>query len=128
MTTKILRTLSAAFFLLFSFSSYSQSSGKAYEISGKVIDNELNVPLEYATISIVDVNDPEKINGGVTNAEGVFNIDAKPGTYNIIVEFISYETKRFNNRDLNSNLNLGTIELGISSNNLDEVVVRAETT
>lgn len=128
MTTKMLSTLSVAFFLFFSFSSYAQSSGKTYEISGKVIDNELNVPLEYATISIVDVNDPQNVNGGVTNPNGVFNIEVDPGTYNIIVEFISYETKRFNNRQVNSDLNLETIELGISTDNLDEVIVRAETT
>ena len=87
MTTKMLSTLSAAFFLFFTFNSYAQSSSRTYEISGKVIDNELNVPLEYATISIVDVNDAQNVNGGVTNSKGVFNIEVDPGTYNIIVEF-----------------------------------------
>ena len=86
MTTKMLSTLSAAFFLFFTFNSYAQSSSRTYEISGKVIDNELNVPLEYATISIVDVNDAQNVNGGVTNSKGVFNIEVDPGTYNIIVE------------------------------------------
>ncbi|TDN87890.1 outer membrane receptor protein involved in Fe transport [Salegentibacter sp. 24] len=128
MTTKIFNTLSLALFLLLTSNSYSQSSGGPYEVSGKVMDNELKVPLEYATISVVDASNPQNVTGGVTNAKGVFNIEVEPGTYNIIVEFISYESKRFTNRKVNSDLNLGTVELGISSDNLDEVVVRAETT
>jgi outer membrane receptor protein involved in Fe transport len=128
MTTKIFNTLSLALFLLLTSNSYSQSSGGPYEVSGKVMDNELKVPLEYATISVVDASNPQNVTGGVTNAKGVFNIEVDPGTYNIIVEFISYESKRFTNRKVNSDLNLGTVELGISSDNLDEVVVRAETT
>ncbi len=112
------------------YSAYSQgpSNEKKYTITGKVIDDELGVPLEYATISIVDVTDPKKITGGVTNAQGEFSIDVAEGTYNIIVEFISYQSKTFNNRNINDDLNMGTIELGLGSENLDEVVVRAETT
>lgn len=109
---------------------YSQgpSSDKKYTITGKVIDDELNVPLEYATISIVNVNDTDKVTGGVTNAQGEFSIEVAEGTYNIIVEFISYQSKTFNNRTINDDLDLGTIKLGMGSENLDEVVVRAETT
>jgi len=130
MTTKTITTLLGAFFLLFSFHGYAQSSssGKTYEISGRVMDNELKVPLEYATVSIVNANNSQDITGGVTNVKGVFNIEVAPGTYNVVVEFISYESKKFNNRTINSDLNLGTIELGLSSDNLDEVIVRAETT
>ncbi|AVR46159.1 TonB-dependent receptor [Christiangramia fulva] len=104
------------------------TSDKKYTVTGKVIDDALNVPLEYATISIVDVNDPKKITGDVTNAMGEFSVDVPEGTYNIIVEFISYESKTFNNVPINDDLNLGTIKLGLGSENLDEVVVRAETT
>src|SRR5690606_31718481 len=66
--------------------------------------------------------------GGVTDLEGNFSIAVAPGVYNIVVEYISFESKRFNNRQVNANLNLGTIELGFSAASLDEVVVRAETT
>ncbi len=104
------------------------SNLREYTISGKVIDDELEVPLEYATISITNVEDPQDITGGVTNAQGEFSIDVEEGTYNIVVEFISYESKNFNNRTINEDLNLGTIKLGIGSESLDEVVVRAETT
>lgn len=114
-------------FLSLSIQGYSQRNSE-HTISGIVIDNDLEVPLEYATISIVNTNDPSDINGGVTDVDGEFSIEVAEGTYNILIEFISYEPKRFNNRKIDSDLDLGTIQLGISSSNLDEVVVRAETT
>lgn len=118
-------------FNIFLFQSFAQGPSadpRQFTITGKVIDNELEVPLEYATISIVNVSDPKDLTGGVTNANGEFSIDVKKGTYNIIVEFISYESKTYNNRVIDSDLDLGTIKLGLGSENLDEVVVRAETT
>ncbi|MCM8569932.1 TonB-dependent receptor [Gramella jeungdoensis] len=132
MTNKRIFLLGFIFSLLnvFLFSSFAQgpSDLRQFTISGTVIDNELEVPLEYATISIVNVEDPKDLTGGVTDAQGEFSIDVKKGTYNIIVEFISYESKTFKNRTIDKDLDLGTIKLGLGSENLDEVVVRAETT
>ncbi|MDT0644471.1 outer membrane beta-barrel family protein [Zunongwangia sp. F363] len=130
MTTKIFRGLSCTLILLFSFifTANAQSPEAEYTISGKVIDNDLEVPLEYATISVTNVNDPQDVTGGVTDVDGNFSVEVPGGTYNIVVEFISYEPKNFNNRNVNSDLDLGTIPLGVSSSSLDEVVVRAETT
>ncbi len=113
---------------LFQSNAQGPEPAKKYTITGKVIDDALGVPLEYATVSVKNVNDPNDVNGDVTNAEGVFSITVQEGTYNIAIEFISYETKNFNNRTVNSDLDLGTIELGLGSENLDEVVVQAETT
>ncbi len=112
------------------FPTYAQgpSNFKKNTIKGKVIDDELNVPLEYATISVENVENPSDLTGGITNAQGEFSVEVKNGTYNIIIEFISYETKVFKNRTVKGDIDLGTIKLGLGSENLDEVVVRAETT
>ncbi len=120
------QSLALLFFLSLNITLFAQSAD--YTVSGKVIDNDLKVPLEYATVSIIDANNPSKVTGGVTDIDGNFAIEVAEGTYNIKVEFISYESKNFNNRKVNSDLNLGTIALGVSSASLDEVVVRAETT
>ena len=114
------------FFICFSFTGHSQS--KQFSITGRVMDDALNVPLEYATITITRPNDPSFLDGGVTDIDGKFNIAVPPGVYNITVEFISYTSKSFKNKTVEADLDLGTIMLGISSNSLDEVVVRAETT
>jgi outer membrane receptor protein involved in Fe transport len=92
------------------------------------MDEEMNVPLEFATVSVVNANEPADVTGVVTNSQGNFSIEVPEGTYNVIVEFISYETKEFNDRKVDSDINLGTISLGLDSDSLDEVVVQAETT
>ncbi|SDS31843.1 TonB-dependent receptor domain-containing protein [Christiangramia echinicola] len=113
---------------IFNVSAQGPSNFKKNTIKGKVIDNELEVPLEYATISVQNTEDPSDITGGITNAEGEFSVEVKDGIYNIIVEFISYETREYKNRAVRNDLDLGVIKLGLGSENLDEVVVRAETT
>ncbi|TRO66332.1 TonB-dependent receptor domain-containing protein [Christiangramia sabulilitoris] len=132
MNLKQIFTLSLIFGLcgifIFPVNAQGPSNFKKNTITGRVIDNELEVPLEYATISVQNVEDPSDINGGITDANGEFSVEVKNGTYNIIIEFISYETKEYLNRNVKKDLNLGTIKLGLGSESLDEVVVRAETT
>ncbi|MFO7720982.1 MAG: TonB-dependent receptor [Gillisia sp.] len=128
MTIKKCLPFSFLLILIFSINFSATAQSRQYNISGKVIDDELGVPLEYATISITKPNDANFIDGGVTDVDGNFSIPVSPGTYNIKVEFISFESKNFNNRQVNADVSLGTIVLGFAANSLDEVVVRAETT
>ena len=128
MTIKKCLSFSFLLILIFSINFSASAQSRQFTISGKVIDDDLGVPLEYATISITKPNDANFIDGGVTDVDGNFSIPVSPGTYNIKVEFISFESKNFNNRQVNADVNLGTIVLGFAANSLDEVVVRAETT
>jgi hypothetical protein len=128
MTTQQINSISLLLVFIFSLYSVSFAQSNQFTISGKVIDDDLAVPLEYSTISITSVNDPNYLNGGVTDINGNFAIEVPSGTYNIKIEFISFESKTFSKRKVDSNLDLGTIQLGFSSANLDEVVVIAETT
>lgn len=64
MTTKKLLPISLMLILFFSFIPNSFSQSETYTISGKVIDDDLGVPLEYATVSITKPNDPDFIDGG----------------------------------------------------------------
>jgi len=128
MTIKKFPYFSFLLILIFALNFSASAQSQNYTISGKVIDDDLRVPLEYATISITKPNDANFIDGGVTDVDGNFSIPVPSGTYNIKVEFISFESKNFNNRQVNSDLDLGTVVLGFASNSLDEVLVRAETT
>ena len=109
------------FLLFFSFTTFAQAQN--YSVSGKVTDESGN-PLEYATISFQDTSNPQNLTGGITDATGSFDIEVPGGTYTIKVEFISFEPKTFPNRTINSDLNLGTVKLGMAAANLNEVVVR----
>lgn len=119
-------SISAIIFLLFfSFNSFAQSS--KYEVSGKVVD-EAGRPLAYATISIQSTTNPDFLTGGITVDDGTFAIEVPEGTYDIKVEYISFESKTFEDRKVDSDVEMGQITLGMSAASLDEVVVTAETT
>ena len=63
------------------------------KVTGKVIDKDVNEPLEYATIAFFSRKENKIIGGGITDVEGNFSIEVPPGTYDIRVEYISYKTK-----------------------------------
>lgn len=113
------------FLLFFPLLAFAQQT---VNVSGKVVDKDAAIPLEYATITFKDTSGNFEDQGGVTDFDGNFNVEVKKGTYTILVEYISFEPKTFKNRNISSNTNLGKIALGISTDNLNEVVVTAETT
>ncbi len=112
-------------FILFPALSFAQDKKT---VTGKVVDKDAGIPLEYATITFKDPSGEKSDQGGVTNFDGEFSVEVTPGTYNILVEYISFEPKIYENRRVTSNINLGTVRLGLDTDSLDEVVVRAETT
>ena len=127
MITKRPGSLIAVFILLFLFSFNLSAQDNTYTVSGKVTD-DTGTPLEYATISLQGVTNPTILTGGITDANGNFSVDVEEGAYDIKVEFISFEPKSFPATEISSDLDMGTIELGISASSLDEIVVTAETT
>ena len=96
-------------------------------LSGKVIDNLSNQPLEYATIVAKNTKD-KKVYGGITTPQGTFEVKIPIGIYDISIEFISFKTQKFLKRNLTQNTNLGTIKLSESAESLDEIKIVAEKT
>lgn len=97
-------------------------------VSGIVIDGDLNQPLEYATITIKKPISETIINGGITNAQGKFEIEVEKGVYDISIEFISYQTITLKNKSINKKTDLGTIKLKEDTQQLEGVEIRAERT
>ena len=129
MKRKILLILS----LLIGLSSLAQrpqNSQKPAKItlSGKVIDQETQQPLEYATITLKNARFPDRLQGGITNEEGVFNFEIFPGRYNVTTEYISFEKDIKEGVILRESKDLGTIALGMEVNSLNEVELVAERT
>ena len=115
------------FFVLTSTSLlYSQNSEVI--VTGTVTDSETNIPLEYATISVFNVNSEDAINGVISDSNGEFSIELSKGNYDFKVEFISFKIKYYRNITVNNPLSLGTIELSIDENILDEIEVIGEKT
>ena len=120
-----MRLLFISVCLLFAGSSlWSQN----YKITGKVIDKLQDFPLEYATITVKKPDSDETVEGGVTDQDGGFKLEIPQGVYDIKVEYISFQPRNYNNVKIDADKDFGTITLKFKADNLDEVVVEAETT
>ena len=97
-------------------------------IYGTILDSESNSPLEYATISVYSPNDSIVKFGGISNANGKFNLEVSKGKYNIKIEYISFKEKLIKNINVFKSIDLGAIELVIDQNVLDEVELIGEKT
>ncbi|MEL6812573.1 MAG: outer membrane beta-barrel protein [Bacteroidota bacterium] len=96
-------------------------------VSGKVLEKDTNLPLEFATVSFLDT-EGTIVEGGITGPKGNYNIEVPLGTYTIQFEYISYKTERLTNQRITQNTKVPTMSLALDSESLEEVVVRAETT
>ncbi|TVZ52220.1 outer membrane beta-barrel family protein [Dokdonia sp. Hel_I_53] len=100
---------------------------KDVTVSGKVLEAEVNTPMEYATVSFTN-SDGKIVTGGITDPNGSYAIEVPAGIYDVKFEFISFEPKILRGQQLFESTILPTQTLSIDSQSLDEVVVRAETT
>ena len=98
------------------------------KISGNITDSETAEPLEYATISLVNERFPNRIQGGITNGNGNFDIEIFPGKYNITLEYIGFQKVTLENRIIRVTSRLGDFKLNINSESLNEVELIGERT
>ena len=108
-------------FLFISLFSFSQK----ISISGIVVEEATNQPLEFATI-ILEPIEGNNVTGGVTDTDGKFDITLKRGTYNITIEFLSFESLVIKNKELSNDTDIGIIKLHENAEALDEIEVIAE--
>ena len=116
----LLATMGSAF-------SFAQTKGKV-SVSGTVIDKEDNSPVMQATVQLLTLPDSVMAVGNVTNTNGYFNVEARPGKYVLKVSFIGYTsyTKDLQLSASKSSVNVGKIALGTDAIMLKEAVVTAE--
>ncbi len=131
-----MNTKTTSFFchILFFMGAFAWAQGRqnlnteSIEITGTVLDQDTGEPLEYATLVLQSVENPDKVTGGITDIYGKFNVEAALGRYNVRVEFISYKPYELNNQELNSSIDLGTIRLEVDATQLEAVEVVGEKT
>ena len=121
-------TLVTLVFAIFLSSNVLADTAKPFNITGKVVDNDTGEALEYATVSLFNRADSTFVAGIITNALGIFNLEAGEGRYYLTIQFIGYQTKTLNvtvKKDT-GDVNLGKINLFPDAALLDEVEVIAE--
>lgn len=111
---------------LFSFA--QEGTNQKIKITGKVVEKISKQPLEYATITFLIPNNPKPVAGGITNPKGEFDIEIKPGVYDIKIEFISFKVNEIKQKTLKNSSSLGLISLEEDANQLNEVIIRSEKT
>lgn len=113
-----------------SSASYSEHSGFAGVIKGKVIEESSGTPVEYATVTLYRSADSLMMDGMITDAGGHFEFrKIGEGEYNVIIRFMGFR-KVFvagisvtQGKPVND---LGTILLRAESTTLGEVEIKAE--
>ncbi|MEL6535226.1 MAG: TonB-dependent receptor [Bacteroidota bacterium] len=97
-------------------------------VTGTIMDAELNVPIEFATIAIKK-EDGSIVNGSIADADGKFRIIEIPmGTYTVEISFVGYEgiSQQIELTPREPDANLGTLSLASNTQALEEVVVEGE--
>ena len=123
-------------FTIVLYAQHSQGGGGANkmrplcEIKGSVIDSTTSIPIEYASISVLD-HDGDVITGGVTDKDGFFRIrEINPGHYDIKIEFMGFIPSVIEEIDLsmrgNKILDLGKVSLVSKFIQIDAVNVIEE--
>lgn len=101
---------------------------KPIKITGTVLDEETNQPLEYATLVLQSLRNPDRVTGGITNANGKFEVETFPGGYNVSIEYISYVTYKLDAQQFRASTDLGVIKLALDVEQLEAVEVVGERT
>ena len=125
---QILILIAISFSNLIYTQSYNYNSQKEFTISGIISSLDDDELLEYATITLLDPKNSSVITGSITDSSGKFSIPVKKGSYNILVEYISFKNLTLNEVEIDNNLNLGKIKLELDYKSLDEVEIIAEET
>src|SRR6476661_564024 len=76
--------------VLFSINAFAQSG----KITGNVVDSATHQAIEYATLTVAEVQSKKVINGAATDVAGKFEVAGLPmGQYIVTVDFIGYSKK-----------------------------------
>ena len=94
------------------------------DLTGRILDGDLNLPLEFATISAYD-KDQVLITGASTDSTGRFILQLPKGQYNLRFEFIGYTTID-TSLIFNANTDLGDFKMYNDAIALEGATVTAE--
>ncbi|EAZ94542.1 possible TonB-dependent receptor [Flavobacteria bacterium BAL38] len=98
---------------------------KKITVSGKVIEKGTDLPLEYATIVFENIK-TKQLSGGITDENGVFKFEVVAGNYNVRAEYISFKNVNIPQKEYNSDINLGIIQMEADVAQLKDIDIIAE--
>lgn len=114
-----MKKLSLLLLIFTSFTSFSQN----FSISGKVVDKADNSPLIGVSVTAINVRDSTKKTGALTDLDGNYKIQIRPGNYKLRFSYVGYKKFEQNLRIDANEKDLGTIGLSADATQLGEVTV-----
>ena len=101
-----------------------------HNVSGVIIDGELDEPMPLAAVQILSLPDSSQAKGVVTDMEGNYSATSlKNGEYVIRVSYIGYKTKEVKlsvTKNSPRNIVMEDIEISADANLLEEATITAE--
>ncbi|MEM9674697.1 MAG: TonB-dependent receptor [Bacteroidota bacterium] len=98
-------------------------------LTGMVIDEISEEPLEYATVGLCQPRDSTILAGTVTLADGTFTVEnVTPGTYLLKVQFVGYESSYVSTFSVmaNEHKELGGVSIRATDQLLEEISVSGQ--
>nr|WP_223548664.1 outer membrane beta-barrel protein [Aestuariivivens sp. NBU2969] len=115
------------FFLMLSSTLFSFSQSKPFKISGTLITQDENIPLEAATVYLERVKDSSVVSYTITDKNGKFTLEDKTydANLNLYISYIGFKTYKKNILIDSKPIDLKVINLESETNVLDEIVIRS---
>lgn len=110
-------------FLTISTLSFAQQG----TVTGRVVDSESKEPLPFTTVAAFEGD--RLVTGTTTGDDGRFSLELPYGTYRLVIQFLSYAEKRFNEVTLSAEQpqrQLGDVTLAESEETLQAVEVEGQ--
>lgn len=108
---------------------FAQSGLGKGRISGIVMDSLENVPVQFATITLVSSQTNKPIDGAVADEKGKFTLTkVAAGSFKVVISFVGYTTKAIAVvlSDNSTDINLGVIKFNFEAEFLKDIVVEGE--
>ncbi|GAA4416649.1 outer membrane beta-barrel family protein [Nibrella viscosa] len=99
------------------------------KISGLLMDESTNKPVEYATVALINVQTGKPIDGTTSDEKGRFSITKiAPGSYKLQISFMGYKNKDVDavKIEKGTDINLGLVKLEADVRTLQEVTVTGQ--
>lgn len=99
-------------------------------ITGTIQDSVNKVPVEFATVVLLDTKTQKQVNGIVTETDGSFKLQGvKTGTYDLMLSFMGYTSKTIKGIELtpkSPDYDLGTVPLVSEVIDMEAIEVTGE--
>lgn len=113
------------FFTILLFVQWTQAQQEIF-VSGQVLDSISNKGLESCAVGFFNDKNKQLVTGTTTGRKGYFEIDLKPGKYQMVLDYIGYQKKNIPVFVKRNNQFLGIFKLSPDKNVLESVEVKAK--